>query len=132
MTPGSCPRSHDRNQRLLVYGDPKFEAPLDILHRQLFAYVRRTQVHPNDLGRLRALLIACGQVEQGVHDALERDGPHAKAKQLIASLHAATAYAAEAFYSLVYKELSLRLSILPAPRGFGWSAPTGGTVPGRD
>jgi hypothetical protein len=90
---------------LLVYGDPKFAAPLDSLHRQLCVCVRQALEHPEDLDQLRSLLIACGQVEQGAHDALahmrQRDGY----EPLSRLFHQATAHAAEAFYSLAQKEL---------------------------
>ncbi len=69
-----------------------------------------------ELDQLRALLIACGQVEQGLHDALERAGQQDAAKPLTASFHEATAHAAEAFYSLAYKELNSQLSSLAPPR----------------
>ena len=98
---------------MLVYGDPNFEAPLDILHRQLQGYVRRVLEHPTDLNQLRALLIACGQVEQGSHDALERAGQQEEARHLIARLHEATAHAAEAFYSQAHSELHSQQNSLP-------------------
>jgi hypothetical protein len=92
---------------LLVYGDPKFEAPLDGLRRQLCVRVRQALEHPNDLDRLRALLIACGQVEQGATDALEAlRQPDAHATP-VRQFHQATTYAAEAFYSLAHKSVEL-------------------------
>ena len=108
----TCRHWHSGNDGLLVYGDPRFEAPLNSLHRQLCAHACQALEHPNDLDRLRALLIACGQVEQGAHDALERARQPDESEPLARLFHQATAHAAEAFYSLAHKEQGL----LPPPR----------------
>ena len=101
---------------MLVYGDPQFSASLGALHRQLCAHVRRAREHPHDLDQLRTLLIACGQVEQGAHDALERQGGQDEAAPLIRIFHEATALAAEAFYSLAQRNLgSLPPPLVDAP-----------------
>jgi hypothetical protein len=89
---------------VLVYGDPKFEADLGVLHAQLCALTRDALEHPYNLDRLRALLIACGQVEQGVHDTLVQAIPAGEAEPLIAAFRRATGHAAEAFYSLAYAQ----------------------------
>ena len=89
---------------MLVYGDPKFETHLDVLHAQLCGLARRSQARPHDLDLLRSLLIACGQVEQGSHDALERGLAPAEAAPLITVFHQATAHAAAAFYSVAYRQ----------------------------
>jgi hypothetical protein len=99
---------------LLVYGDPKFEAPLDVLHRQLCTRVHQAIEHPDDLDQLRALLIACGQVEQGAHDVLERVRQPCEYELLTRLFHQATAYAAAAFYGLAHKELGLLPPLLDA------------------
>ena len=89
---------------MLVYGDPKFETHLDVLHAQICGLTRRSQATPHDLDLLRSLLIACGQVEQGSHDALERVLAPAEAAPLITLFHQATAHAAAAFYSVTYRQ----------------------------
>jgi hypothetical protein len=74
---------------------------------------RAAEAAPADLDGLRALLIACGQVEQAAHDALipAAGGPatgdseqDAGAQRIIAALHGATAHAADAFYSLAFRQ----------------------------
>ncbi len=101
---------------MLVYGDPQFSAPLGALHRQLCACVQRAREHPRDLDRLRTLVIACGQVEQGADDALEREGFQDETAPLIEIFHEATALAAEAFYSLAQPSLgSLPPPLVDAP-----------------
>ncbi|MFN8466567.1 MAG: hypothetical protein U0X20_13500 [Caldilineaceae bacterium] len=105
---------------MLVYGDPKFETPLDSLHRHLSARARQASAHPDDLDRLRALLIACGQVEQGVHDAVEHARQPGESEALARLFHQATAHAAAAFYSLAHKELGLLPPpLVDAPRALG-------------
>jgi hypothetical protein len=93
---------------VLVYGDPKFEATLRRLHAALLAQARLAATQPNDADGLRALLIACGQVEQAAHDALEQaaqgPGAHDEMTRCLADLHQATAHAADACYSLTWQQ----------------------------
>lgn len=97
---------------MLVYGDHQFTAKLHTLCAELRTLAGRAEQHPHDLDLLRRLLIACGEVEQGAHDALDSALPDREAAPTIASLHAATAHAAEAFYCLAcHQPLSL-----PPPR----------------
>jgi hypothetical protein len=90
---------------LLVYGDPKFEAPLDTLRRQLCARVRQAREHLGELDPMRALLIACGQVEQGAYDAIECVRQPIGRESTARLFHQATRHAAAAFYSLAHKDL---------------------------
>jgi hypothetical protein len=89
---------------VLVYGDPKFTARLHPLHAQICVLAHRARKHPRDVDLLRSLLIACGQVEQGAHDALAEALPPAAAEPLVAAFHQATAHAAAAFYSLACRQ----------------------------
>ncbi len=89
---------------MLVYGDPKFHSSLHILCRQLRALAQRAATHDASVDSLRSLLVACGQVEQGAHDALEKVHGARGALQQIAPLHRATAHAADAFYAAAYPQ----------------------------
>lgn len=87
-----------------------------MLHRQLYSRTLAAQECPGDLDQMRALLVVCGQVEQGAHDALVRMGRQDEAVPLVKQMHAATAHAAEAFYSLAHKVLdSLPPPLVDAP-----------------
>ncbi len=87
---------------MLVYGDAHFTTQLQPLRGQLCRLAARALAAPADLDLRRSLLIVCGQVEQGAHDALEERLPLGEAAPLAARWHEATAHAAEAFYALAY------------------------------
>lgn len=89
---------------MLVYGDAHFDGQLQALREQLGRLADRSLAAPHDLDLLRALLIACGQVEQAAHDALEQELPPLAAPPLVARFQAATAHAAAAFYALAHEE----------------------------
>ena len=89
---------------MLVYGDPKFEGQLQALRTRLCTLVNHALENQGNLDVLRKLLILCGQVEQGAHDTLAQALQPDEAKAFIAHFHLATAHAAEAFYSIAYKQ----------------------------
>lgn len=91
---------------MLVYGDHQFTGKLHTLRARLLALAAQAAAHSTDLDRVRGLLIACGQVEQGVADAQEAS------PALAARFHQATAQAAAAFYSLAWQQPVT----LPSPR----------------
>jgi len=97
---------------MLVYGDPHFNSQLQPLRQGLCALAQRARADAGSLDTLRGLLIACGQVEQAAHDALEGCLPADEAALWIAGFHAATAHAAAAFYTLAH----CQPVSLPAPR----------------
>jgi hypothetical protein len=96
---------------MLVYGDHKFAGQLQALRARLVALAHQARADQQNLEHLRALLIFCGQVEQGAHDTLAQLLPPDKADPLIRLFHRATAHAAEAFYSLAHQQPMA----LPAP-----------------
>ena len=89
---------------MLVYGDPKFEGQLQALRTRLCTLVNHALENQGNLDVLHKLLILCGQVEQGAHDTLAQALQPDEAKAFIAHFHLATAHAAEAFYSIAYKQ----------------------------
>lgn len=86
---------------MIVYGDPQHEEEVD-----LWVSHMRTRVAALDsgsaslLGDLRKDLIIAGQLEQGVHDALEGRLSSEEILRCIAPFRALTAQAARAFYSV--------------------------------
>jgi hypothetical protein len=89
---------------MLVYGDPKFEGRLQALCARLCGLANQALAHQDNLDRLRMLLIFCGQVEQGAHDTLAQSLAADEAEPFITQFHQATAHAAEAFYSIAWRQ----------------------------
>jgi hypothetical protein len=89
---------------MLVYGDPQFTTRFQTVRGRLCVLAGRVSELPHDIDRLRHLLIACGQVEQGLHDALPAGLPAGEAQRHGAAMHQATAHAAAAFYSRAYRQ----------------------------
>lgn len=97
---------------MLIYGDPKFEGLLQPLRARLQRLAEHALDYPHDLDRLRALLILCGQLEQGAQDLAAQPQHAGKAIPWTGQLQLATTCAAEAFYSAAYRQPMG----LPAPR----------------
>ncbi|MDQ6693571.1 MAG: hypothetical protein M3014_04010 [Chloroflexota bacterium] len=84
---------------MIVYGDPSYNAPLDMLVCQIKARLEQLLLRevgalpttPPTLDSLRSLLVICGQLEQAAHDE-KTTLPYVEA------LHMVTAHAASAFY----------------------------------
>ncbi len=96
---------------MLVYGDPRFTGQLQELRGRLRVMVDIALTDSHSVDRLRTLLIFCGQLEQGPHDALESALSPGNAEPLIARFHQVTERAAEAFYVAVWNPSAG----LPAP-----------------
>ena len=89
----------DDRSTMIVYGDQKFDVCASaLLDRLRQRFTAGSTAHPS-LDQLRTQLILSGQVEQAVHDALEKNQAAYQACQIIEPLHALTEHAAEAFYA---------------------------------
>src|SRR5689334_20710741 len=84
---------------MIVYGDPQLIVSAGAFSRS----IRRrldTLLHASapTLDQLRSMLVMTGQLEQAVHDVVERDPAIANQQHLVTHLHALTLDAARAFH----------------------------------
>src|SRR3954467_12301413 len=84
---------------MIVYSDPQFTIEPGVLIAQVQARLHTLMdAAAPDVDDLRTLLIACGQLEQGIHDALAACLSTDDADSRIEPYSALTNHAADAFY----------------------------------